>query len=55
MKKYFIDKVNKFAKNNGYISITNLLMDYDFMPTVLTPKHKKIEIIGLLINTIKTK
>lgn len=33
------------AKANGYSSVDQWLMDYGFIPTVLTPKHKKIEIV----------
>lgn len=55
MKKIFYEAFNKFAKNNGYADINSLLMDYGFMPTVLMPKHKKIEIINLFIKAIKNK
>ena len=27
----------------------HLLMDYRFIPTVLTPKHKKIEIVKVIM------
>lgn len=36
------------AKNNGYNDRFELLRDYNFIPTVKMPAHKKIEIIALL-------
>ena len=41
------------AKNNNYIDKVEMLRDYDFIPTVLTPKHKKCEIVALLYKHIK--
>lgn len=36
------------AKNNGYNDRFELLRDYNFIPTVKIPAHKKIEIVTLL-------
>ena len=36
------------AKNNGYNDKIELLRDYNFIPTVKMPAHKKIEIVSLL-------
>ena len=41
------------AKNNGYSDKFELLRDYGFMPTVLTPKHRKFEIVKLLYDHIR--
>lgn len=41
------------AVNNGYKDATELLKDYNFVPTVLTPKHRKFEIVSLLLNYIR--
>lgn len=41
------------AKNNGYSDKFDLFRDYGFIPTVLTPKHRKIEIVKLLYNFIR--
>lgn len=43
------------AKNNGYRDKIELLCDYRFIPTVMMPKHRKIEIIPLLMTYIKQK
>lgn len=51
-----IDKMmNKVAETNGYDSVEKLLMDYSFMPTVLTPKHKKVGILKAIIKTVKER
>ena len=47
--------INTIAKNNGYSDKFDLLRDYGFMPTVLTPKHRKIEIVNLLYKHIRKK
>lgn len=47
--------LEKAAKANGYSSIDQLLMDYEFIPTVLTPKHKKIEIVKAIAKGITNK
>lgn len=41
------------AKNNGYSDKFDLLRDYGFIPTVLMPKHRKIEIVKLLYRFIR--
>lgn len=43
------------ARDNGYENKVGLLMDYNFIPTVMTPKHKKIEIISLIVKHLKQK
>lgn len=51
-----LDKgLEKIAKANGYASVDQLLMDYGFVPTVLTPKHKKIEIIKAIAKSLINK
>lgn len=41
------------AKANGYSDKIDLLRDYGFIPTVLTPSHRKIEIVKLLYHFIR--
>lgn len=49
MKKTSIFGVlDQIAKNNGYNDKFGLFRDYNFIPTVRVPRHKKIEIISLL-------
>ena len=49
MKKRSILRVlDHIAKNNGYNDKIELFRDYNFIPTVKIPTHKKIEIISLL-------
>ena len=49
MKKASIFGVlDQIAKNNGYNDKFELFRDYDIVPTVRIPTHKKIEIISLL-------
>ena len=49
MKKRSILRVlDQIAKNNGYNDKIELFRDYNFIPTVKIPTHKKIEIISLL-------
>lgn len=55
MKKTMSAVINTIAKNNGYSDKFDLLRDYGFMPTVLTPKHRKIEIVKLLYKHIRNK
>lgn len=45
--------MNKVAEKNGYNSVEKLLMDYNFLPTVFTPKHKKIGILKAIAKTLK--
>lgn len=55
MKKTMSAVINMIAKNNGYSDKFDLLRDYGFMPTVLTPRHQKIEIVKLLCKHIRKK
>ena len=55
MKKTVNVMFDAIAKNNGYSDKFSLLRDYGFIPTVLTPKHRKIEMIKLLFNHIRKK
>ena len=49
MKKRSILRVlDQIAKNNEYNDKIELFRDYNFIPTVKIPTHKKIEIISLL-------
>ena len=49
MKKASIFGVlDQIAKNNGYNDKFELFRDYNIVPTVKIPTHKKIEIISLL-------
>lgn len=47
--------LEKIAKANGYGSVEQLLMDYGFIPTVLTPKHEKIEIVKAIMKSFVNK
>lgn len=53
MKERFHNILEKISKDNGYDSVQSLLMDYSFIPTVLMPKHKKFEIVKLLLKLKK--
>lgn len=54
MKKTHYDRVlNLIAEDNGYKNKEELLRDYGFIPTVMTPNHRKIEIISLFWKHIK--
>lgn len=56
MKETFCSRLlESIAKNNGYKSKVEMLRDYNFIPTVLTPKHRKIEIAMLLYRHIERK
>ncbi len=44
--------LESIAADNGYKDKMELLKDYSFMPTVLTPKHKKIELALLLLKRL---
>lgn len=51
-----LDKVlEKIVKANGYGSVEQLLRDYGFIPTVLTPKYKKVEIVKAIAKGITNK
>lgn len=47
--------LDMIAKNNGYSDRFELLRDYRFIPTVLIPKHRKIEFVKLLYDYIRKK
>ncbi|WP_181989298.1 hypothetical protein [Holdemanella biformis] len=47
--------LEKIAKANGYSFVYQLLMDYEFIPTVLTPKHKKVEIVKAIAKSFTNK
>jgi diketogulonate reductase-like aldo/keto reductase len=47
--------LEKIAKANGYSSVDQLLMDYGFIPTVLIPKHKKVEIVKAIAKSFTNK
>lgn len=47
--------LEKIAKVSGYASVDQLLMDYGFLPTVLMPKHKKIEIVKVIMKSLINK
>ncbi|WP_301897433.1 hypothetical protein [uncultured Holdemanella sp.] len=47
--------LEKIAKANGYSSVDQLLMDYGFIPTALTPKYKKVEIVKAIAKGITNK
>ena len=53
MKKTMIGAFDMIAKKNGYADRFDLFRDYGFIPTVLNPKHRKIEIVKLLYDFIK--
>ena len=48
-------RLEKTAKANGYGSVDQLLMDYGFIPTVLTPKQEKIEIVKAVAKSFVSK
>lgn len=48
MRRKISKRLAKIAVKNGYNTITELLMDYGIVPTVMMPKHKKIELVVLL-------
>ena len=54
MKKTMYGLFVTIAKNNGYSEKFDLFRDYGFIPTVLTPKHRKIEIVKLLYKFIRS-
>ena len=51
-----IDRLlKKTAKKAGYQSVIEMLWDYDLVPSVRMPKHKKQEIVPLIIKQLKKK
>lgn len=55
MRKTMNMVFNTIAKNSGYSDKFDMFRDYGFIPTVLTPKHRKIEIVKLLCEYIWKK
>lgn len=55
MRKTLNMVLSSIAKVNDYRDKFDLLRDYGFMPTVLTPKHRKIEIVKLFYDYITKK
>ncbi|MEE0079010.1 hypothetical protein [Holdemanella sp.] len=47
--------LEKTTKVYGYSSVDTLLMDYRFVPSVLTPRHKKIEIVKAIVKSFTNK
>ncbi|MGO5054359.1 hypothetical protein [Holdemanella porci] len=47
--------LEKTTKVYGYSSVDTLLMDYRFVSSVLTPKHKKIEIVKAIVKSFTNK
>lgn len=45
--------LDKIAVGNGYKDKFELLRDYNIIPTVKSPKHKKIEFVSLLLKHLK--
>ena len=54
-KARYFGALDLIAKSNGYSDENDLLRDYSFIPTVMMPKHKKIEIIALFWKYIKNR
>lgn len=53
MRKTIQTVFDTVAKNNGYSDKFELFRDYGFIPTVLTPKYRKFEIVKLLYRHIR--
>lgn len=47
-KTHYFGVLDIIAKNNGYKNKFEMLSDYRIIPTVMMPKHKKIEFVSLL-------
>jgi len=47
--------LEKTTKVHGYSFVDTMLMNYRFMPAVLTPKHKKIEIVKAIVKSFTNK
>ncbi|WP_337930247.1 hypothetical protein [Holdemanella sp.] len=47
--------LEKTTKVHGYSPVDTLLMDYGFIPTVLTTKHKKLEIVKAIAKGFTNK
>lgn len=55
MKEHTDRILNIIAKENGYKDKTDLLYDYNIIPSVRMPQHKKWEFPMLLLKHIKRK
>lgn len=53
MKKYTM--FDRIAKDVGYCDRFELFMDYRLIPTVMVPKHKRIEFIPLIAKYLKNR
>lgn len=47
--------LDKIAVGNGYKDKFELLRDYNIIPTVKMPKHKKMEFVSLLLKHLKKR
>ena len=47
--------LDKIAVGNGYKDKFELLRDYNIIPTVKMPKHKKMEFVSLLLKHLKNE
>lgn len=47
--------LDKIAVDNGYKDKFELLRDYNIIPTVKMPKHKKMEFVSLLLKHLKKR
>lgn len=46
---------DQIAKDNGYNGKDELFLDYQVVPSVRMAKHRKIELIPLLLKYLKNK
>lgn len=53
MRKLMSKMLDNMAMTGGYNDRLHMLRDYGFIPTVLTSKHKKIEILSLFVKSRK--
>lgn len=54
-KRNMTSVLELIAEDNGYKDKTELLKDYSFIPTVMTPKHKKIEFALLVFKHLTNR
>lgn len=54
-KTHYFGVLDLIAKSNGYNDKNDLLRDYNFIPTVIIPKHKKIGIIALFWKYVRNR
>ena len=52
-KTSYSNWLNIIARNNGYIDKFEMFRDFNLIPTVLTPKHRKSEFVILLYRYFK--